>query len=86
MDDVAADALERTRRLRCGRRVEAHLPDELLTVPMDGLLIDQCDSGGDGTAGRFQSAVWPHTAKGHPAQFRAQEPHGGAGGKGDKGP
>ncbi len=41
VDDVAADALERTRRLRCGRRVEAHLPDELLTVPMDGLLIRQ---------------------------------------------
>ena len=41
VDDVVADALERTRSLRGGRQVQVHLPDELLTVPMDGLLIRQ---------------------------------------------
>ena len=44
--------------------------------------VDQRDSGRDGAAGRFQSAVWPYTAKNDPAQFRVEKTNGKRRGKG----
>lgn len=41
VDDVVADALERTRNLRHERTVCVRLPEEVVIVPMDGLLIRQ---------------------------------------------
>ena len=41
VDDVVADALERTRNQRQERSVSVRLPEEVVAVPMDGLLIRQ---------------------------------------------
>ena len=41
VDDVVSDAIERTRNLRQDRTVSVRLPEEVVIVPMDGLLIRQ---------------------------------------------
>lgn len=41
VDDVVADAVERTRNQRQERELTVRLPEEVVTVPMDGLLIRQ---------------------------------------------
>ncbi len=41
IDDVVGEAVKHTERLLRGRKIRVLLPDEVLTLPMDGKLITQ---------------------------------------------